>query len=229
MKILLVAATNKEVYQIRNKMEFVHEIEKNFISYRYDKINVDVLVTGVGAVFTTYYLTKILSLLTYDLAFNVGIAGSFDHFLELGFVVNVVEEQFSDLGVEDKEQFYTLSEKEMLNANKYPFSEGLLKNETPFTFNEIDKLISVKGITVNMAHGNSESIKKVKEKFNPEIETMEGAAFFYVCMSENLPFFQIRSISNYVELRNVDNWNVSLAFENLTKTTMLILDELQDI
>ncbi len=210
-------------------MEFVHEIEKNFISYRYDKINVDVLVTGVGAVFTTYYLTKILSLLTYDLAFNVGIAGSFDHFLELGFVVNVVEEQFSDLGVEDKEQFYTLSEKEMLNANKYPFSEGLLKNETPFTFNEIDKLISVKGITVNMAHGNSESIKKVKEKFNPEIETMEGAAFFYVCMSENLPFFQIRSISNYVELRNVDNWNVSLAFENLTKTTMLILDELQDI
>jgi futalosine hydrolase len=229
VKILLVAATNKEVYQIRNKMEFVHEIEKNFISYRYDKINVDVLVTGVGAVFTTYYLTKILSLLTYDLAFNVGIAGSFDHFLELGFVVNVVEEQFSDLGVEDKEQFYTLSEKEMLNANKYPFSEGLLKNETPFTFNEIDKLISVKGITVNMAHGNSESIKKVKEKFNPEIETMEGAAFFYVCMSENLPFFQIRSISNYVELRNVDNWNVSLAFENLTKTTMLILDELQDI
>lgn len=229
MKVLLVAATNKEVYHLKRKMEFVHEIEKNFVSYRYGKLNIDVLVTGVGAVFTTYYLTKILSLLTYDLAFNIGIAGSYDHFLELGFVVNVVEDQFSDLGIEDKEQFYTLSEKEMQDANGYPFSDGVLKNETPFTFNEIDKLISVKSITVNTAHGSVESIKKVKQKFKPEIESMEGAAFFYVCMSENLPFFQIRAISNYVELRNVDNWNVSLAFDSLTKSMLQIFDELQDI
>ncbi|MFW6226525.1 MAG: futalosine hydrolase [Bacteroidota bacterium] len=229
MKVLVVAATNKEVYPLRNKLEFVHQIEKNFSSYKYEDLSVDILVTGIGSVFTTYYLTKILSLLSYDIAFNIGITGSFDHFLEIGYVVNVVEDQFSDLGVEDNDAFYTLIEKEMLDGEQYPFTNGVLQNETPFTFNEIDKLISVKGITVNTVHGKKQSIEMVQDKFKPEVESMEGAAFFYVCMSENIPFYQIRSISNYVEIRNIENWNVSLAIDNLTKVMINIFSEIHDL
>ncbi len=229
MKILIIAATNKEVYSLKQHLEFLHQIEKNFSSYKYKELGIDILITGYGSAFTTYYLTKILSLLNYDMAFNIGTAGSYDHFLEIGYVVNVVEDQFADLGFEDNDKFYTLCEKEMLDADTYPFSECVLKNETPFTFNEIDKLAAVNGITVNTVNGNQANIDKVKEKFNPDIETMEGAAFFYVCMSETIPFYQIRAISNYVEIRNVDNWNVSKAIENLTQVMLSIIAEIHDL
>jgi futalosine hydrolase len=52
-------------------------------------------------------------------------------------------------------------------------------------------------------------------KFNPDIETMEGASFFYICRREGIPFVAFRSISNRIEPRNKGNWNVKLALDNL--------------
>ena len=68
---------------------------------------------------------------------------------------------------------------------------------------------------MNTVHGNMASIEKVIKKYKPEIESMEGAAFFYVCEKENIPSIQLRAISNYVERRNKDNWNIPLALQNL--------------
>ena len=45
---------------------------------------------------------------------------------------------------------------------------------------------------------------------------MEGAALFYVCLHEQIPFLEIRAISNYVELRDPTKWDIPLAIENLT-------------
>ncbi len=55
-------------------------------------------------------------------------------------------------------------------------------------------------------------------------KTMEGAAFFYVCLKENMNFFQIRTISNYVEERNEARWNIPLAIKNLTQQVLEIID-----
>ncbi len=46
---------------------------------------------------------------------------------------------------------------------------------------------------------------------------MEGAAFFYACLMTQAPFLQIRAISNYVEPRNKDNWNIPLAIDRLNE------------
>jgi futalosine hydrolase len=53
-------------------------------------------------------------------------------------------------------------------------------------------------------------------RFDPDIETMEGASFFYICRRESIPFFAVRSISNRVERRNRASWNIPLALENLS-------------
>ena len=227
MRILVVAATHREVKQIRDKLHLVHQHRSYLSGHRYSNLLIDVLVTGVGGIFMAYQLTKILSTVNYDLAINVGIAGSFDYFLEQGFVVNVVQDQFADLGVEEKGEFYTLGEKEMLDENSYPFTEEILRSLGNFEIEEVEGLIPVKAVTVNTLHGSVESIKRIKEKFNPEIETMDGAAFFYVCLSEKVPFLQIRAISNFVEIRRIENWNIPLAITNLTDTVMSIFDELR--
>jgi futalosine hydrolase len=227
LKILIVAASGREIKRLSDKLEYIDSINPNYTCYKCGTLLVDTIITGVGSIFTTYNLTKALSATQYDLAINVGIAGSFDYFLEQGFVVNVIQDQFADLGVEEDNNFYTLSEKELMNENIYPFSREVLKNKGSFDIDEVDSLIPVKAITVNTLTGNQDSIEKLKNKFNPEIISTEGAAFFYVCLMENIPFLQIRAISNFVEIRKIENWNIPLAIKNLNDSIIAIFDELR--
>jgi futalosine hydrolase len=65
------------------------------------------------------------------------------------------------------------------------------------------------------------------KKFNPDIETMEGATFFYICSRENIPFLAVRAISNRVEKRNRESWNIALALDNLSVKLIEIFLTLQ--
>jgi futalosine hydrolase len=46
---------------------------------------------------------------------------------------------------------------------------------------------------------------------------MEGVTFFYICSGGKLPFLALRSISNRVEPRNKDKWDIPLALNNLSE------------
>jgi futalosine hydrolase len=81
----------------------------------------------------------------------------------------------------------------------------------------------VSAITVNTATGSETTKEKLAKKFNPDIETMEGATFFYICSRENIPFLALRAISNKVEKRNKNNWNIELALNNLSEKLVDII------
>jgi futalosine hydrolase len=157
-----------------------------------------------------------------DFAINAGIAGSFDLETPLGDVIQVSTERFGDLGVEQADgSFADLFDLDFWKKNEPPFSDGLLKNNATDGF---DFLPKKNGLTVSCVHGTDDSIQKIKQKY-PEIdvETMEGAAFFRACLEANLPFLQIRAISNYVEKRNRANWKIGLAIDNLNQVLIEIL------
>jgi futalosine hydrolase len=227
LRILIVTASNRELVELLNQLEFVHQIEPAYKSYQYGSLQIDILVAGYASAFTVYYLTRALNMINYDLIINIGLAGSFDHFLEQGFVVNVIQDQFADLGVEYKNNLYTIFEEELMNENEFPFVEGKLNGIGNFEIEEIDSLIPVKAITVNTLYSDPKWIKLMRNKFNPEIETMNGAAFFYVCLSEKVPFLQIRAISHFVEIRRIENWNIPSAIKNLTNSLISIFNELK--
>jgi len=169
---------------------------------------------------TAFHLGKTLNK-KYDLAINAGLAGSFRKNIPLGTVMNVLSDCFADLGAEDGNKFLTAEEiglKEVANHKSQVTSKGIRK--------VLSVLPQVKGITVNMVHGNSASIKKVIKKFNPDIESMEGAAFFLSCNHEKISCIQIRVISNYVERRNKKNWKLKLAVSNLSASIEKILTAL---
>ncbi|MBN2275086.1 MAG: futalosine hydrolase [Bacteroidales bacterium] len=227
MKILIVVASSTEIKEVRDNLTFVNKLTPNLSSFIYGNLNIDILVTGYGSVFTAFHLTRTLFSYNYDLAINAGVAGSFDYFLEQGFVVNVIQDQFADLGFEDKLGFYTLGEKEMINEDSFPFTGEIMRSLGNFEIEEIESMIPVKAITVNTIHGSQEKIQRLKSKYHAEIETMEGAAFFYVCLMEKVPFLQIRAVSNFVEIPKVENWYLPLALKNLTKSMMDIFGELR--
>ena len=71
------------------------------------------------------------------------------------------------------------------------------------------------GLSVQTITGTPAREKMLREKYNPDIEGMEGAALFYVSLLEHLPFLQLRSVSNPVGLSDSSKWTTSLALKNL--------------
>ena len=220
MKILIVAATRFEVQPLLIQMESVRNFGSSLISCNYKKLEINFLITGVGMVATAYYLGK-NSGNGYDLAMNIGICGSFNRNLEIGSVVNVYEDCFSELGAEDGDSFLSLEELELTGITKITNTRFQISNSI------IEMLPKVNGITVNTVHGNENSIKKIIQKFHPIVESMEGAAFMFACKNEGLQYTQIRAVSNYVEQRNKEIWNIPLAIENLNTKILEIVDSFQ--
>jgi futalosine hydrolase len=191
---------------------------------RLDSFETDLLITGVGSMATAWSLKQWITLNEKpDLAINAGIAGSFNDRLNIGDVVMPVSDCFADAGVEDGENFLTLSESGLISANDFPYKDGLLYTDTRYNEKMKSILKPVRAITVNTATGSETTRGKLLKKFNPDIETMEGATFFYICSRENIPFLALRAISNKVEPRDKNNWNIDLALNNLSEKLIDVL------
>lgn len=220
MKILIVAATWMEVKLLVDEFDFVAEKTHSLHSFKYAGNEIDVLVAGIGTTFTTFHLTTTLQHNSYQLVLNVGVAGSFTTDLKIGEVVNVVSEEFADLGIEEKIQFLTLFESGFMESNEFPFENGLLK-ATPS--NGLINRNKVRGITTNKSHAKNSSILAIKEKFSAHVESTEGAAVLYVCCWFGIPCYELRAVSNYVAPREIAHWNIPLALENLKQTVIEVL------
>jgi len=206
MKTLVVAATKAELtffYQHFNLPEGDFVESKNF----------DLLITGVGMVATAFALGKHLSS-KYSLVVNFGIAGSFDRNIALGTVLNITEDTFAELGAENGDEFLTISD--------LGFGENHYTSKTHKSVN----LPVAKGITMNCVTGSEKSIKNLIKRLNPTTESMEGAAVLYASKQLNIDCLQIRSISNYVEPRNKDNWKIGLAIKNLNDWAIAFVGEM---
>ncbi|HKI88855.1 MAG TPA: futalosine hydrolase [Draconibacterium sp.] len=223
MKILMVAATWMEVKLLTDELEYKGEKSHLLNQYCLAEHEIDILITGIGTTFATFHLTNTLQNNNYQIVINIGIAGSLSRDLGIGEVVNVVSEEFADLGIEEKEEFLTLFETGFIESNEFPFEGGLLKATNNNGFPNIKK---VRGITSNKSHGRDSSIVEIQQKFLAHVESMEGAAVLFVCSWLGIPCYQIRAISNYVEPRDSSKWNIPLALENLQKTVLQILTEL---
>ncbi|HAL81484.1 MAG TPA: futalosine hydrolase [Mucilaginibacter sp.] len=210
MKILVVAATAEEV------MPLISDFGCSISDFdgpicQLPTTNCQLLVTGVGMVATAFALGRHLVANKYDLVVNLGIAGSFDKGIALGEVIEITGDTFAELGAEDDTTFLSI-EKMGFGQDTYFPSTKLSNLYNLFnTFN----LKTATAITVNTVHGNEASIRKVTERLHPQLESMEGAAFFYACHQMNVPCIQIRAVSNYVEKRNRDHWEIGLAIKNL--------------
>ena len=188
------------------------------------KYEISLLVTGVGSISTAWALKQWITINGKpDMAINSGIAGSYkDEYIQ-GDVVMPVSDCFADAGIEDGDNFLTLSEAGFISKDEFPFNDGLLYADVRYNAKMRNLLKPVRAITVNTATGSEASRIKLLKKYNPDIETMEGATFFYICCRENIPFLALRAISNRVELRNKNNWNIALALNNLSEKLVDVL------
>ena len=224
--ILIVAATELEI-----KLILADAVQINDQPRLYQKkvahVEIHILIGGIGTAFMAYKLTKTLSLHKYSFVINAGIGGAFSSLYALGEVVNVHNEIFAGIGLLDKDKFTNLFEMNLLTEGEFPFTKNFLHNFSLINNKVVEALPLANGVTVNTLFTNTMGVDLRYEKINPHIETMEGAAVFYVCLMEHIPFVQIRAISNYVGETNKNLWKIPLAVENLHKTLIEALAEIR--
>ena len=224
MNILIVAATWPEVKLIADELTFIEEPTHLLKRYRFENLDIDILIAGIGVPYTVFHLTNALRERNYELIINAGIAGSLCKDLVIGEVVSVISEEFADLGIEKESEFLTLFEAGFMDSGEFPFDHGVLK-ATEMS-NELLPVKNVRGITTNKSHGRIATIAEIKSKFSAQVESMEGAAVFYVCKWMGIDCWEIRAISNYVGPRDTASWNIPLALEKLKESVIALLRNL---
>ncbi len=203
MQLLIVSATEAE-------------IGKFLIWNESQNLKCDILITGVGMTATSYMLGRHLQNRKYDLIIQAGVGGSYGTDIELGEVVFVTSDQFGDVGAEDHERYLDIFEMGLLSENQFPYSAKRLNNPLNPDRYKI-ALPQASGLTVNTVSGNERTIQLRKEKYGCQVESMEGAAFHYVCLQEKVVFSQVRAISNYVTPRDKGQWKMKEAIANLNQ------------
>lgn len=222
MNILVITATEAEIAPSIKHIQTACSNQKDGFYHKNDH-NLKFMTTGVGMVATTYNLTKTIAKSDYDLIIQAGIGGSFDRDIALGEVVAIESDTIADLGAEDDKAFLDIFQLGLTDSHESPFTDGLLKNPKAAAIQSIRVCSS---ITINTVTGSEYTTAKWQEKYNCDIESMEGAALHYVCLKENIDFLQVRGVSNYVERRNKSSWELSTAIENLNTWLISYIEQL---
>lgn len=203
MKLLLVSATQLEVHE-----------------YLMSAPHHDVLISGVGLAAATFEITNQLNHHHYDLVIQAGVAGAFEQSgLQPGDIVTVKKDAFGDCGVYENEKIVSLQ-------------EAGLSSEKEWLVNSNDKALrlldvpQVKAITVNTLSDNINYISALQKRWQPDVESMEGAALHFVCQKKHIPFLQVRSISNMVGQRNKAEWRLGTAVANLNQVLFALCSRL---
>ncbi len=223
--LLIVSATSLEIKPLLSELGEGQEMQNHITRYSYGRFQVDVLITGVGMVPTAVYTSMVLGLYRYDAVINAGICGSFNTEIPIGEVLNIVTDCLPETGAEAGERFLSLIDLNLLDQDEFPFSGGKLVNDSVFESELIEELPVSSGVTVNTVHGNSHNIKAFLQRNHADVETMEGAAFMFSCKLHKIRHIQVRSVSNYIEDRNVAKWNIPLAVQNLNLFLIELLNE----
>ena len=221
MRVIISAATVAEWMPSFLNMNTLYTGESQRLKIQFHQ-------SGIGMLAAGFALTKLAMEDKPDLIIQMGIAGSFDPDLGLGSVVVIDEETIGDLGVEEEGKWKDLFDLKLEKSSYHPFEKRKLPNHWLTKYNLLG-LKEVNGITVNEISTNPERIQKLIKKYNPGIESMEGAALHYIARETNIPFIQIRAISNYIGERNKANWELKLAIDNLNKTLLAYIDCLYQI
>jgi len=225
MKLLIVSATSIEIKPLLAELGRGRILQHHITRYRFKHFQVDVLITGVGMVPTAVYTSMVLGRYTYDAVINAGICGSFNREIPIGKVLNITSDCLPETGAEDGEHFLSMIDLKLLDQDEFPFNGGKLINDSVFDSSLINGLLISTGVTVNTVHGNTMSIDAFMQRHPADIESMEGAAFIYACKMHKVRHLQVRSVSNYIEDRDVSKWDIPLAVNNLNHFLLDLLNE----
>jgi futalosine hydrolase len=193
------------------------------------------LATGIGKVNAAHVATIICEQYPLQIIVNFGVGGAYpDSGLEVGQIAVATSEIYGDEGVIEPQGWHDMEhigipvvEKQGQNFyNKFSVDPDLVQK-----FQTAIKLMNIKSVagpfvTVSTSSGTTERALELESRFGGICENMEGAALAHICAIYNVSFVEIRGISNIVENRNKEKWDLSLASLNCQKALLNVITKL---
>lgn len=185
-------------------------------SKHFKRDDVDTIFGGVGLIASTYSTTKYILTHKPDVMIMAGIAGVYKGSdLKIGDSILVNRERISDLGFFNEHGFKDFSKMEL----DMDFDKSI-EIDCPYIDSEMPFRTGVSN-SMNCA------MASFVDTDNVDVENMEGAGFFYACNKEGVKFYELRTISNEVNLTH-DDWDYDKSIRNLTTELNRLIDYLQN-
>ncbi|MBN4059926.1 futalosine hydrolase [Desulfotalea psychrophila] len=193
------------------------------------------LLTGVGVVETVLTLSRFLEQHenkgTIRGVLNFGVAGAYlcdnKGSADLLDICLAEREVFGDFGICHADSIEPLAEhlvhRTSYNLDVELFNKAytlLSKQTSPV---RVGNFVTVCGVSGTKSRGNF-----LCSQYNGLCENMEGAAVARVCEEFNLPLLEVRTISNFVEDRDLSRWKLSEACTLAGKAAAILLKGLTE-
>jgi futalosine hydrolase len=169
----------------------------------------DVLIAGVGPAAAAAATSAALARARYDVVVSAGIGGGFGP-LRSGDVAVAASIVFADLGAQTADGFVPISELGF-GTERYEVEPRLGVELADRTGGHLGTVLTVATVT-----GTAEAAAALVGRFPDAVaEGMEGAGVAAAASLHEVPFGEIRTISNAVGPRNRDAWDIPQALDGL--------------
>jgi futalosine hydrolase len=196
-----------------------------------------IVITGIGAVNTAHALTRyLLTRPRPALVIQTGIAGAYvPGGLAVEAVALATSETYGDLGVLTPQGWRPTDEigiplveahgTRPARFNEFPLDAALVARAAAVC----GPLVAVAGpfLTVSTVTGVRARGDELHRRFGALCESMEGAAAAHVCALHDVPFLEVRGVSNLVEDRNRGAWKIAEAAAAAQAVALLLAENLE--
>jgi futalosine hydrolase len=192
------------------------------------------VISGIGKTNAAHATALLAREYPLSLVIGFGVGGAYPgKGLKVGDIAVATKEVYADEGVLLKDGFHPLN---VIRIPLVRLPRRRLFNEFP-----LDRHLSRAALrssrhvanakagtfnTVSLCTGTETRAKELSERFGAICENMEGAAIAQLCSLYEVPFVEMRGISNIVEDRDIRKWDIGLAAENCQKALLEFVSSL---
>ena len=249
LDFLLISATKMEQERILKQMDIAgvdHPHDRPWHHGTLSGRSVFLVEGGVGQVNTAAALTLALIRHAPAVILQFGVGGAYERSgLTVGDLAIATEECYGDTGVMSPEGWLDLermgfpmvpgkvdSRGRALRKplyNRFPLDARLVEQirnilETGLEGEEVRKISAGPFVTVHQCSGIKSLGDALAARYDGICENMEGAAAAHVSRVNEVPFAEIRSISNRVVDRDLSQWDLPLAVRRCQEAVELIVE-----
>lgn len=238
--ILVSAAVESEVEGIRRNLAdtSVHAVgEQEITCGRIGAQAVRLVVTGPGIANTVHGLTVAMASEKPELIIQTGCGGGFKQAgIEIGDVAIATAEIDAQFGLEPDETGAAVGRlpfpvirkpgKEIFNCypvDKKEFNSAVKSLKTGLAGSDAT-VFSGPFITVATVTASTGRAGDLHRRHGAIVENMEGSGAAHVAALYDIPFLEIRAVSNRVGVRDKSKWDLSLSFQRCAQAVVLYLE-----
>jgi futalosine hydrolase len=218
--LALVAAVEMELVPLRSTLRAAQPLtvgRKPAAGGLLDGVPVILLPAGMGKTNAAHALTALLERGSVRGVLNLGVAGAYPGSgLGVGGVGLASAEFYGDEGVETPQGWIStegigiplLQAGEARWFNHFPFNADLVARAGARLAAAGFTVSTGPFVTVSCCSGTTRRGTEIAERFGAICESMEGAALAHVATLYEVPFLEVRGISNAVEDRDIARWRL---------------------